>query len=871
MKPVEVLRQLLMHAGEVVTKEELLEAAWPGTLVVDGSLATAISKLRKALGADGDAIVTLPRVGYRLGVSVTAQNFEPPPASDLHFEAGAPVPRRPEWRLTRRLDPSASGEVWLAEHPKTRETRVFKFASDNVRLKGLKREVTLARLLRDSFPDRPEFVRVLEWNLETPPYFLESEFAGRDLAEWAEQQGGLPAIPLAVRLKILADVARAMAAVHEVGVLHKDLKPRNILISPGPDGVPHVRVADFGSAALMAPNRLEALGITRLGFTQTTTNASMSGTLMYIAPEIFAGQSPTESADVYPLGVMLYQLVAGDFRKPLSPGWENDIADPLLRRDIADAAAGDPSRRLARADDLANRLERLDERRAEARQLAEAKILEEGAAHRRAEARARLPWIGLAATAVIVAATMVYGLYKPAAPAHVKSVAVLPFQNAGTDQTLDFLQFAVPDEITTILSETRNLSVRSFSRTRRYAGASTDPQKAGEEMRVGHVVSGHYLRTASTWRITLEAMDVATGGIVWRETIDVPAESPTAMRTQLVAKTRGGLAPALGATADGSGALPRNDEAYLLFLKTADVPLDPEPNRGAITALERASSIDPAFGPTWVALSRRYYVAARYATAGSNTFRQAEEAAAHALALDPADIGGASTLIVGRLERGEAVEAHDLAADLVRRRPDSADAHFVLSYVLRFAGLLDDSASHCNTAFLIDPRTQTSGLRSCAVAFILKGDYARARDFIQLDFGTDWANALTIHALLRENRKGEALAIATPRIPQWNSYDMLLASLRNRPADEVAALASAVKPSDDPETNYFSATHLAYSGQATAALQMLRRAVEGHYCSFPVLDTDPLLASVRLSDEFRNIRGAAEKCQQDFLARRATR
>src|SRR5215210_1343003 len=64
-KPWEVLHQLLLHAGEVVTKDELLEAVWPGLTVVDGSLATAVSKLRKALGDDG-VVVTLPRVGYRL-------------------------------------------------------------------------------------------------------------------------------------------------------------------------------------------------------------------------------------------------------------------------------------------------------------------------------------------------------------------------------------------------------------------------------------------------------------------------------------------------------------------------------------------------------------------------------------------------------------------------------------------------------------------------------------------------------------------------------------------------------------------------------------------------------------------------------------
>src|SRR5215510_3876648 len=78
LKPLEVLLQLLVNAGKVVTKEALLDAVWPGLMVVDGSLATAVSKLRKALGdADSSIVLTIPRVGYRLGVPVRTR-----PATD---------------------------------------------------------------------------------------------------------------------------------------------------------------------------------------------------------------------------------------------------------------------------------------------------------------------------------------------------------------------------------------------------------------------------------------------------------------------------------------------------------------------------------------------------------------------------------------------------------------------------------------------------------------------------------------------------------------------------------------------------------------------------------------------------------------------
>src|SRR6266536_6238816 len=392
-KPLDLLLQLLLHAGEVVTKEELLESVWPDVMVVDGSLATAVSKLRKAMGdEEHPVILTVPRVGYRLAVPVYCKTVAAAAGPELGFKAGDTVPGREQWRLSRPMDVSGSSEVWLAENPKTREQRVFKFAADGVRLKGLKREITVSRFLRESLGERTEFVRILEWNFESAPFFLESKYAGPNLAEWAERQGGLEKVPLGMRLQLLTDVAKAVAAAHGIGVLHKDLKPANILVVPAKAGAGwQIKVADFGSASLFAPSRLQALGITNLGFTQTVSseNGSLTGTLMYLAPEVLAGQSPSASSDVYALGVMLYQLIVGDYRKPLAPGWEAEIADPLLREDIAEAASGDPAKRLSSAVELADRLLTLDQRRTRRNELEAAKLRALIAERKLAEAQAR--------------------------------------------------------------------------------------------------------------------------------------------------------------------------------------------------------------------------------------------------------------------------------------------------------------------------------------------------------------------------------------------------------------------------------------------------------------------------------------------------
>ena len=105
-KPLDLLLQLLLHSGEVVTKEELLDAVWPSVMVVDGSLATAVSKLRKAMGDEQHPVVlTVFRIGYRLAVPVYCKTAAPVAAGlELSFRSGDLVPGREQWRLERLVE-----------------------------------------------------------------------------------------------------------------------------------------------------------------------------------------------------------------------------------------------------------------------------------------------------------------------------------------------------------------------------------------------------------------------------------------------------------------------------------------------------------------------------------------------------------------------------------------------------------------------------------------------------------------------------------------------------------------------------------------------------------------------------------------------
>ena len=871
LKPLEVLQQLLLRAGEVVSKDELLDSVWPGLTVVDGSLATAISKLRKALGDQNSSIViTVPRVGYRLGATVQCRAIEPPSLPEMpNLKPGDPVPGRDQWRLTISLAPLGNHDVWLAEHPKTHELRVFKFAWDGSRLRSLKREVTVARYLRETLGERADFVRLLEWNFESAPYFIESEYAGMDLNHcWPS---GIGEVPMETRLRFFVDITKAVADAHEAGVLHKDLKPANILVALT-DGGARVRVADFGSASLIEPAKLRALGITNLGLTQTLnpqSPSSLTGTLMYLAPEVLAGNAPTAGSDIYALGVILYQMMIGDFRKPLSPGWESDVEDPLLREDIARAACGDPARRLARARDLVQRITKLEERRREREAIELARRKTDLAVQKKAAARARLPWIAFAVLALVVAVIAGSALLRKgvAAGPRATAVAVLPFQNASGDASLDYLGVALPDEIATTLSHMRPLSIRPFTGANRYRDPGIDLQKAGRDLGANRIVTGRYLRLGGQLQITMEAVDVDDNRLVWRDTVNVPAQDSLALQAQLAASARGRLAPALGASAVlGEPSTPRNQEAYDLYLRTLYLTGDPEPNRTALTMLERSVKLDPTYAPAWAALSNRTYAAARFGGASDTMLRRSDAAAERALALDPDSIGAVNELAIHDTERGELVKAFQLTQTMVRRRPDSAQAHHALSYVLRYAGLLQEAAQQCETAHLLEPEVSFG---SCSTTFMELGDYGRARDNLRKDLSSEWSKAHAVEILLRQGRGDEAVKIGAPRIPGWESYTMLLACVQHKPQEQVQSLAKAVKSSEDPEINYFFAAHLAYCGQTEASLSLLKMAIQGNHCSYPAMDNDPLFASVRGALQWAELHSAAVQCQQDFLAHRA--
>jgi TolB-like protein len=473
---------------------------------------------------------------------------------------------------------------------------------------------------------------------------------------------------------------------------------------------------------------------------------------------------------------------------------------------------------------------------------------------------------------VILVAGIIVWQFRPApkvAASRQTTVAVLPFANIGGSHDRDYLQLALPDELITILSHSRSLAVRPFAMTRKFTG-DVDPQKIGKTLSVSNVITGDYRHNGGKLGLTVEAINVDNNSVLWRDSIEVNGEDLIAMRNELSSRVRSGLFPRLNIVSDTREPdRPQNDEAYALYMRALAMSSDAAPNKQAIELLERAVKLDPAYAPAWSLLGHRYYWDGQYADGGMAAIDRGEADHRKALSLDPDLITSRRGLIIHLTEKGELPAAYLQARDLLARRPDSGDAHFTVSYVLRYAGLLRESARECEIARSLDPTNQ--GLRSCAIAFLRLNDHARARQFIQLDAGSQWSHILVMTILLHEGNWDE---IEKETRPDDRDFWRLLVSYRKGASKqelerEYAPLRAAEVGRRDGENTFFYAEIAAAVGLDRGALEMLRIAVDRHYCSYPALDSDPLFARFRENPEFQQIRQIAIQCQQSFVSWRA--
>jgi TolB-like protein/Tfp pilus assembly protein PilF len=451
-------------------------------------------------------------------------------------------------------------------------------------------------------------------------------------------------------------------------------------------------------------------------------------------------------------------------------------------------------------------------------------------------------------------------------------VAVLPFQNMGSDKSRDFLRFAVPDEVISTLSHIPSLAIRPFSTTRKYTGEAIDLKAVGHDLGAADIITGRYLQEGDQLRVTVEAVDVENNRVIWQQTVSGPVTDMISLQEQITAHIRQGMVPAIGSSASSapSGAQPKNVEAYDLYQRSLGLS-DTGQNKEAILLLERVVQLDPTYAPAWVALGHRYYVDGMYSGVGQASVSRSTEAFQRALVLDPYLVEPATELINRYVEQGRLETAYDEADALLKRRPDSVAARVGMAYVLRYGGLLDESAHECEMASALDPGD--ASIVSCALTFLLLGKYERAADILRVRPESTFAHIIGAELFLRQGEPTAALR--TLPNDQASGFSLLKACVDKLPISKIAAEAThyddliLTLPDSDPK--YFQGAWDAYCGLPENALRLLRRAVEQGNCVYPAMDNDPLYANIRGMPEFAEIRKAGMACRERFTAHRSQR
>jgi TolB-like protein len=796
----------------------------------------------------------------------------------MTISAGA---RLGPYEILSPLGAGGMGEVYRAKDSKLKREVAIKvlpqsLAADSDALARFEKEALAVAAL-----SHPNILSIFDFGVQDGvPY------AVTELLEGETLRGKLDAgrISQAQAVDYALQVARGLSAAHGKGIVHRDLKPENLFVTN--DG--HVKILDFGLAKRTEPATPDDETSSPTEAKQTEPGVVM-GTVGYMSPEQVRGLAVDHRSDIFSFGAILYELLVGKkaFKRDTAADTMSAIlkeeppelsesgrnVSPALDRVIKHCLEKDRNNRFQSARDI---VFVLSESSGQAIPSGAQGAVASGSAVRRRWVRPALAGaaiLGVLAGAVWWAAHRRGGV---TAPRGQTTLAVLPFQNLSADASTDYLRLALADEVATTLSYVPTLAIRPFASSRKYAKPDVDPQAAGRELQVADVLAGHFLKEGDRLQVTLEVVDTESNRLLWRDTSSAAANDLIGLKEQISQRLRQGLFPLLGATAGAAQAAtrPKSQEAYDLYLRATAIGRDPVPNKEALSLLERSVTLDPAYAPAWNELGHRLYFDASYSDGGPAARKHSREAFERALSLDPNYSIAICNLVIDQVEGGELSGAWSRIADLVRRRPESAVAHFTLGYVLRYAGLIEESARECDAALAADPGNRD--FRSCYATFMLLRRYDRARDFLRLDGDSQWARNGEADLLMREGRIDDAVGKLKGRgVSQLDPSPQLLRSmfLKSGPKVERDRFAEKFEAeygqSRDSEPNYFGAGFLAVTGYPEGALRLLGKAVAGNYLCAQGMDNDPLFDGLRKDPRFTAIRDEALRKQKAFLERRA--
>ena len=779
------------------------------------------------------------------------------------------------YELIERLGAGAFGTAWLARDPLLERRVVVKRANPQRGGDAAVHERLLEEARIASAVEHPNVAAIYEvGEHDGRPFIVMQYVPGKTLERHLE------AARLSLRFVLSAGVQMAdgLAAAHRLGILHRDLKPGNVMVAEGV-----VKILDFGLA-----RRVPAEGA-------DPGDTGPRGTTAYMAPEQLALGRSSEQSDVFALGVILYRMLTG--RHPfIAPGTDPAAIPGMIQRvpavppsrhggglpaDLDEvvlrALAKQPANRFRQARDVAEALKAV----MASLELQTGLLPGENAAVLPTPTPAARPRKGLLAG---LADRLLSGGDREVPDG---SMATLPFQDMDAPAGPRIYGFTLSNAVATRLSRVPDLVVRPLSAYLAVSNRRLDPLEVGRELRAERVLVGGYRRAGDRFSLDWQLLDVETGHVRAGGTVEVPGvelavvQDRVATEIHAVLRASGQLGPRQPASdrptrhedlpAEVREALLVAKGLLAAFALRAGTAADLEQARAAYARVVEAA---PDFAPGHAGLGQVHLRSARNGFGGVEDLRAAERHLGRALELDPGLVEARLYRASTKIWAGEKESARFDLQDLLRTAPPDADINLAAAVALQLDGLLDEAFRLQTAALELNPTVapRVYYYRARVLTFQRRYDLARREldrglaiepghtllrhvlGFLQLLEGDVAAATATLRAVLDE---APTLRIVAPTLALCHVRSGRAGEARALVDDELLDAAAA-----DAETAYRVATYRALAGDRDEALTWLRTAIYLGNENYPWLSTNPFWDALGGDPELRQILDDLEEVYQ---------